>query len=193
MTSFQNLYVARLITNERPCFVCSKFTNVVLTLADNSNKDWFSICKVHLGDFNFCTKLGGVKEPKVVKKEHKGQPESDSVSDLVSTIGSAWKSWRSKGTTEEEKTEKKEEKTEEKKEEKEEEKEEEKKEKKEEGMVKESSPVQQQQPVRFILQKDYFYLRQREYSKKLKKKEANEKMKVLQFPEVPKDLPSLKK
>ncbi|CAO3703071.1 unnamed protein product [Rhizopus stolonifer] len=146
---------------------------------DNSNNDWFSVCKSHLADFNFCSKFGGPPKPKATKKENiKTTPESDSVSDLVSTIGSAWKSWRSKDTTEEGKKEEK--KEEEKKEEEKEE------EKKDEPVIVEEPTIQ---PVRFVLQKDYFYLRQREHAKKRQKKEASEKIKTLQFPEVPKQAP----
>ena len=94
--TLQNLYVARLTTQERPCFVCSKFTNVVLTSADNSNSDWFYTCKTHLGDTNFCSKLGGPKP--AIKQDHKKdnsldnrKPESDSVADLVSSIGHAFR------------------------------------------------------------------------------------------------------
>lgn len=185
----QNLYIARLTSQERPCFVCSKFTNVVLTLADNSNADWFYTCKSHLGDFNFCSKVGGtkIKSPELKKEVLVNRPvESDSVSDLVSSIGTAWKSWRGKDEKKPEDADKKEEK-------------EEKEDKKEEKIEKEqvahsppptiSSPASIQQPVRFILQKDYFYLRQREYMKKLQNKQASEKLKTLQFPEVPKNKP----
>ncbi|KAG2213945.1 hypothetical protein INT47_001214 [Mucor saturninus] len=187
----QNLYIARLTSQERPCFVCSKFTNVVLTLADNSNADWFYTCKSHLGDFNFCSKVGGTKtkSPELKKEVLVNRPvESDSVSDLVSSIGTAWKSWRGKDEKKPEDADKKEEK---------EEKKEEKAEKEQADLKKQdtpsppaiSSPVSPQLPVRFILQKDYFYLRQREYMKKLQSKQASEKLKTLQFPEVPKNKP----
>lgn len=179
----QNLYIARLTTQERPCFVCSKFTGVVLTLADNSNADWFYTCKSHLGDFNFCSKVGGTraKSPELKKEVLVNRPvESDSVVDLVSSIGTAWKSWRGKDEKKAEDADTKEESTE-KVEEKEVEKEAEKKQ--------DTPPSSPQQPVRFILQKDYFYLRQREYMKKLQNKQASEKLKTLQFPEVPKNKP----
>ncbi|GAA5810470.1 hypothetical protein MFLAVUS_003891 [Mucor flavus] len=186
----QNLYIARLTTQERPCFICNKFTGVVLTSADNSNADWFYICRSHLGDFNFCTKVGGpkVKSPIEAKKQVvKDRPvESDSVVELVSSIGSAWKSWRAPKKSEEDgKNDKKEE----------EEKKEEKEEKKEEPTsAPTSAPTSPttQQPIRFIIQKDYFYLRQREYQKKKQTKEATAKLKTLQFPEVPQTLPTLK-
>ncbi|KAG0175430.1 hypothetical protein DFQ28_000043 [Apophysomyces sp. BC1034] len=195
----QNLYVAKLTAQERPCFVCSKFTSVVLTSADNSNSDWFYVCRSHLGDCNFCSQLGQSKSPQAKRTQKSQQDmlqgqkvESDSVSDLVASIGSAWKSWR--GKTETDEKEKKEE--EEKKDNKQEKKEETtvaKKEKEEEqqtsaGTIEPSSPRPQQQ-VRFVLQRDYFYLRQREQTKKLQKKHATEKLKSIQFPEVPKGLP----
>lgn len=194
----QNLYIARLTTQERPCFVCSKFTSVVLTSADNSNADWFYICRAHLGDFNFCSKIGASSPKQAPKSPTKKEfladrpVESDSVVDLVSSIGSAWKSWR--GPKKEE--DKKEDKVEEKKEDKVKE--------KEEKMEKSTpttpittsppptSPTTSTQPVRFVIQRDYFYLRQREFLKKAQKKEANEKLKILKFPEVPKTMPTLK-
>lgn len=188
----QNLYIARLTTQERPCFVCSKFTSVVLTSADNSNADWFYICRAHLADFNFCSKLGGnnkpIKSPTAEQNKDKlaNRPvESDSVTELVSSIGSAWKSWRG-GDKKEDKDEKKDEKDEKKEEKKEEE------EAKTDAPSPPSTPSSPQQPVRFIIQRDYFYLRQREYLKKAQKKEATEKLKTLQFPEVPKNTPTLK-
>ncbi|CAO3609743.1 unnamed protein product [Mucor hiemalis] len=191
----QNLYVARLTTQERPCFVCSKFTSVVLTSADNSNADWFYICRAHLGNFNFCSKLGGkpVKSPTAEQKKDKlaNRPvESDSVTELVSSIGSAWKSWRGSDKKDEKKDDKDD--KDEKKEEKDEKKEEKKEEKDDSPSPPPSTPSSPQQPVRFIIQRDYFYLRQRECLKKTQKKEATEKLKTLQFPEVPKNMPTLK-
>lgn len=186
----KNLYVARPTTQERPCFVCSKFTSVVLTSADNSNADWFYVCRTHLGDFNFCSKLGGkpVKSPTAadMKKAEAlaNRPhESDSVSDLVSSIGSAWKSWRStkKPEDEKDKSEK-------------DDKQEEKDEKEATGNTPPpvtSTPNSPQQPVRFVIQRDYFYLRQREYVKKMQKKEAAAKLSTLSFPEVPNNIPTM--
>ncbi|KAI8977483.1 VPS4-associated protein 1 [Mycotypha africana] len=204
----QNLYVARLVTSERPCFVCNKFTHVVLTSADGSNADWFYTCKSHLGDFNFCSKIGGTSPKTTAKQQQEKKeaslanrpPESDSIVDLVSNIGSAWKSWRASSSKKSEAEEKE---KDDKKPENDNEKDNEKKEK---GTEKDdassttstvtkspaaspspsSSP---QQPVRFVIQRDYFFLRQREYMKKQQKKEASEKLKTLQFPEVPKTIP----
>ncbi|GAN09978.1 conserved hypothetical protein [Mucor ambiguus] len=202
----QNLYVARLVTQERPCFVCSKFTGVVLTSADNSNTDWFYVCRAHLGDFNFCSKLGGSPKPAQhaqVKKEQLANrpPESDSVVDLVSSIGSAWKSWRGSGKKSDEEDDNKK-----KDDGKDKEKDEAAEERKASSPSTPSSdtslppspaptsvPASPQQPVRFVIQRDYFYLRQREYMKKIQKKEASEKLKTLQFPEVPKTLPAMQK
>ncbi|KAI9480734.1 MAG: VPS4-associated protein 1 [Benjaminiella poitrasii] len=204
----QNLYIARLVTQERPCFVCSKFTGVVLTSADNSSADWFYICKSHLGDSNFCSKLGGSPKPNknVQQQEAKKEklanrpPESDSVVDLVSSIGSAIKSWSTKKPKDEDK-DKKEEEKDKKKEEKDEEKEKESSDEKSNNTDSNSpspstlntSTHSPQQPIRFVIQRDYFYLRQREYQKKIQKKEAAEKLKTLQFPEVPKVMPTLQK
>ncbi|KAI8980875.1 VPS4-associated protein 1 [Pilobolus umbonatus] len=192
-SSIQNLYIARLTTQDRPCFVCSKFTNVVLTSADNSNNDWFYVCKRHLSDHNFCSKLGGRPtrsdtEKKKDKYAHK-QPESDSVVELVSTIGNAWKSWRTKKTDDTKKDEEEKKDSKEEKKDTKEEKKEEKKEEEEEKVEGRHSAVDQ--PVRFVIQRDYFYLRQREFTKKKQKKEATERMKTLQFPEVPTKLPTL--
>lgn len=197
---FQNLYVARLVTQERPCFVCSKFTSVVLTSADNSNLDWFYVCRTHLGDRNFCTKLGGPpqsppksptsRKPKVEDRP----PESDSVADLVSSIGSALTSWRKKKPEEDEKKDSKEEKNDKKSDEnsekdtdKKDDKSDEKKDTPPPSVP--SSPTTPTQPIRFQLQRDYLYLRQREYARKVQKKEAGEKLKTIQFPEVPKEPP----
>jgi hypothetical protein len=193
----QNLYVAKPTTQERPCFICSKFTNIVLTSADNSNSDWFYTCRVHLGDFNFCSKLGqkSAKATPAPKKENLADrpPESDSVVELINGIGSAWKSWRGSKKDEDKKDDDKDKKEDtSKEEEKKQDKEEEEKEKEQEIKQEVAQPTVQQ-PVRFILQRDYFYVRQREFLKKQQKKQASEKLKTLQFPEVPKELPSLRK
>lgn len=194
----QNLYIAKLTTQDRPCFVCSKFTNVVLTSVDNSNTDWFYICRSHLGDFNFCSKIGGSPKPAKSTVDNKKEsyadrkPESDSVVELVSSIGSAWKSWRGGKKSDEKEEEKK--KDDEKKKEEEEE---------ENSSSETSTPTTTSapvspvstpdKPVRFVIQRDYFYLRQREYLKKIQKKEATEKLKTINFPEVPKNVPTLQK
>ncbi|KAI9145611.1 hypothetical protein BKA69DRAFT_1048623 [Paraphysoderma sedebokerense] len=49
---FQNLYTLRTSTKENSCWICSKFTPLILT--SSSDKDWFYICRVHLSDKNFC-------------------------------------------------------------------------------------------------------------------------------------------
>ncbi|KAI7903745.1 VPS4-associated protein 1 [Cokeromyces recurvatus] len=203
----QNLYIARLVTQERPCFVCNKFTGVVLTSADNSNADWFYICKSHLGDSNFCSKLGGSpkttrnsQQREIKKKELANRPpESDSVIELVSSIGSALKSWTTKKTKEEgnDKKEKEGKKEDEETKSDKADNDEEKSLNSSNSTIHSSSPKISnnlpQQPVRFVIQRDYFYLRQREYQKKIQKKEAAEKLKTLQFPEVPKAMPTLQK
>ncbi|KAF7728809.1 hypothetical protein EC973_005435 [Apophysomyces ossiformis] len=201
----QNLYVARLAAQERPCFVCSKFTSVVLTSADNSNSDWFYICRSHLGDANFCSQFGRPNSPQAKRSTARPQQElskdqkreSDSMSDLMASIGSAWKSWRGKSETDDK--EKKEENGEDKKKEggeeankKESEQPKNRSEAEEQRAsteIVESPVVRPQQAPRFILHRDYFYLRQREQLKKIQKKEAAEKLGSIQFPEVPKNRP----
>lgn len=195
----KNLYIARLTAQERPCFVCSKFTSVVLTSADNSNDDWFYTCRTHLGDFNFCSRVNDPssspkptqkQKPTTVESLKDRKPESDSVVDLVSSIGSAFKSWRSSSNNkEDDKKEKEKEKKEDNKEG-DEKKENEKREEIE--TVTTTSESQKQQQPRFILQRDYFFLRQREYIKKLQKKHAEQTLKTLEFPSVPKGKPSPK-
>ncbi|CEP10530.1 hypothetical protein [Parasitella parasitica] len=216
----QNLYVARLVTQERPCFVCGKFTSVVLTSADNSNADWFYVCRSHLGDFNFCSKLGGSPKPVQTKARKELQanrppPESDSIVDLVSNIGSAWKSWRQGSNNTSNKSQdddndegKKKEHDNNNNNKDQDEKSKEDEDNKQSSPTPSGSsnsntpssplssaspalPLQQQQPVRFVIQRDYFYLRQREYKNKIDKKEASEKLKTLHFPEVPKSKPTI--
>ncbi|KAI7865535.1 VPS4-associated protein 1 [Spinellus fusiger] len=190
---FQNLYSARLTTQERPCFVCSKFINVVLISADNSNDDWFYVCRSHLGDTHFCTKLGGkpVQPQSPLTKKHTledRKPEGDTVSDLVESISTAWKSWRDtkkespQDTAEKNTAEKNTKDTAE-------------KDTKDTAETREPSPTaspkektstpEKDVPIRFVLQKDYFYLRQREYTKKKQKQKAEEAFKALSFPKVP--------
>ncbi|KAI9495718.1 VPS4-associated protein 1 [Zychaea mexicana] len=206
----QNLYIARLTTNERPCYICSKFTAVVLTLADNSNLDWFYICRSHLGDTNFCTRVGGSSgtksapsSPRAKKRFEDRPPESDSVSDLVASIGSAWNSWRKKPSQDDDDKTSKDKKDGEdgdkrksddgdKKDAKEKQDNEDKQkgeDHKDDKTEEPTTPKSPQQPVRFVLNRDYFYMRQREYTRKIQKKEATDKLKDLEFPEVPKTQP----
>ncbi|KAI8082790.1 VPS4-associated protein 1 [Halteromyces radiatus] len=203
MTSkIQNLYIARLTKQERPCFVCNKFTLVVLTSADNSNSDWFYTCRSHLGDFNFCSKVGGSPKPKATlppqtsNSSLKDRPvESDSVVDLVSSIGSALTSWRKKPDDEKNKDKDKN-----KKDDKDDDNGNDNSNDNKEDVSSSASATpppastspQPQAPPKFILQRDYFYLRQREHTKKQQKKEAEERLKTLQFPSVPKTIPSPK-
>ncbi|KAI8388472.1 VPS4-associated protein 1 [Radiomyces spectabilis] len=203
--TLKNLYIARLTTQDRPCFVCSKFTAVVLTSADNSNTDWFYTCRTHLADSNFCTKVGssprlstkgtaqGKKEP---YKDR--EPESDSVMDLVSSIGSAWKSWRTKKPDDDKDKDKKEKEAKDdsgKETDKSESKREKSQDPPETGASSPTSesgaltPSKPTEPPKFVLHRDYFYLRQREHMKKQQKREASDKLKNLQFPEVPKTPP----
>ncbi|CAO3591765.1 unnamed protein product [Absidia cylindrospora] len=205
-TRLQNLYIARLTTQERPCFVCSKFTTVVLTLADNSNNDWFYTCQSHLGDFNFCSKIGGASPKPTTPStsprtsDLKDRPvESDSVVDLVSSIGSALTSWRKKPDDKDKDKEDKDDKEDKEKDTKKKEKDDDNNNKGKDdddtasssssSTSRPSSPPlttspQPLAPPKFILQRDYFYLRQREYMKKQQKKEADEKLKTLQFPKI---------
>lgn len=192
-----NLYIAKLAAQERPCFVCNKFTQVVLTTADNSNADWFYICRSHLGDTHFCTKTGGSSSPtpkSPTKKKFKDdQPpvESDSVSDLVASIGSAWNAWRKKDKKEDQEkdNDKKDDKDDDKKDDKDDKKQDEKDTSTPTTPTFATSPSPPPQPIRFILQRDYYYLRQREMTRRAEKKRAGEALKSLQFPQVPKERP----
>ncbi|ORX47681.1 hypothetical protein DM01DRAFT_1135670 [Hesseltinella vesiculosa] len=195
MPALQNLYIARLTSQDRPCFVCSKFTMVVLSSANKSNDDWFYVCRTHLGDINFCSKIGGPpgtkSKPTVSKSsavvDTEREPESDSVYDLVSSIGSAFTTWRNKGKDDGKKESKD---GDEDKEDKKDSKKDSKKESKEDKDATNSpasspSPSKPADPPRFILQRDYFYMRQREQHMKQQKKEAADRLKTLDFPKTP--------
>ena len=190
-----NLYIAKLAAQERPCFVCSKFTQVVLTTADNSNADWFYICRSHLGDTHFCTKTGGSSSPtpksptrKKFNKDDQAPVESDSVSDLVASIGSAWNAWRNKDKNDQDNKDQDKEKDNDNKDEDNDKKQDEK-EPSTPTTPTFTTPSPPPQPIRFILQRDYYYLRQREMTRRAEKKRAGEALRTLQFPEVPKDRP----
>lgn len=193
-----NLHIAKLAAQERPCFVCNKFTQVVLTTADNSNADWFYICRSHLGDTHFCTKTGGSSSPtpksptKKKFKDDQSPVESDSVSDLVASIGSAWNAWRKKDKKEDQEkdNDKKDEKDDDKKDDKDDDKKQDEKDTSTPTTPTFATPPSPPpQPIRFILQRDYYYLRQREMTRRAEKKRAGEALKSLQFPQVPKERP----
>lgn len=188
----KNQYILRATTSERPCFVCSKFSSVVLTSADNSNEDWFYVCKTHLNDANFCSRNGGVSprpaspaspKPPVVKNAD-AKPESNSVSDLLSGIGSGiWNTWKGNTKSEDEQAK---------------EKDKQKDDSKKTTSAQQDSPTPppaastpplKPSPVTYMLHRDFYYLREREAQKRRAKKESAARLQNMQFPEVPKTMP----
>ncbi|RUS23590.1 VPS4-associated protein 1 [Jimgerdemannia flammicorona] len=201
----QNAYTLRISQQERSCFVCNKFTTAVLT-TDSQPPDWFYICRPHLDDQGFCTATGGLPDqprPSLDaakrKKEYSpdAKPESNSVVELVSGLGSGiWGSITGAAKKEEEKKEegKKEE----------DEKDREEKTKPERSKSPVPSPTASKSPLpaastsaariasaprKYILHRDIFYLRAREFIKKQEKKRASEILQGLSFPAVPKTIP----
>ncbi|KAH8551957.1 VPS4-associated protein 1 [Umbelopsis sp. PMI_123] len=192
----KNHYILRATTTERPCFVCSKFSSVVLTSADNSNEDWFYICKSHLNDSNFCSRHGGSSprpaspaaspSKKPVIKDADAKPESNSVSDLISGIGTGiWNTWKGNPKSDDEQAK---------------EKDKQKEESKTINSTKQDSPTPpppaasttpppKPTPVTYILHRDFYYLREREAQKRKAKKDASARLQNMQFPEVPKTIP----
>ncbi|KAG2178559.1 hypothetical protein INT44_001712 [Umbelopsis vinacea] len=184
----KNQYIVRATASERPCFVCSKFSSVVLTSADNSNEDWFYVCKSHLNDANFCSRNGGASprpaspaSPKPpVAKNVDAKPESNSVSDLISGIGTGiWNTWKGKSDDEKAKEKDKDDES-----------------KKAATSAQSptpppaaSTPPLKPSPVTYILHRDFYYLREREVQKRKAKKDAAARLQNMQFPEVPKTIP----
>jgi AAA-ATPase Vps4-associated protein 1 len=185
----KNQYILRATASERPCFVCSKFSSVVLTSADNSNEDWFYVCKSHLNDANFCSRNGGSSprpispaSPKPpVAKNVDVKPESNSVSDLLSGIGTGiWNTWKGNTKSDDEPAKGKEEDS-----------------KKTTSALSNSptpppaasTPPLKPSPVTYILHRDFYYLREREVQKRKAKKDAAARLHTMQFPEVPKTMP----
>lgn len=195
LQQMKNQYILRATATDRPCFVCSKFSSAVLTSADNSNQDWFYVCKSHLTDANFCSVHGGQSPrpaspaaPKTpIDKGSKATPESNSVSDLIAGIGTGiWNSWKGSPKPDEEQGKEKD------------------KQKKDDKKANNNSPAAsptppptistpppKSSPTTYILHRDFYYLREREVQKRrMKKEEATAKVQQMQFPEVPKTIPS---
>lgn len=111
---------------------------------------------------------------------------------MVASIGSAWNAWRKKDKKEDQ------EKDNDKKDDKDDDKKDQKGDDKKQDEKDTSTPTTPTfatppspppQPIRFILQRDYYYLRQREMARRAEKKRAGEALKSLQFPQVPKERP----
>ncbi|KAG2171293.1 hypothetical protein INT43_002915 [Umbelopsis isabellina] len=186
----KNHYVLKATAADRPCFVCSKFTTAVLTCSDNSNDDWFYVCKTHLTDSHFCTIIGGSSprpsspavSPKPKPKTTDTKAESNSVSDLLTGIGTGiWNTWKGSPKADDKDDSK--------------EKDDKSKERAEAAApnppVTPSPPPNQPKATAatYVLHRDFYYLREREVQKRRQKKEAAAKLHTMQFPEVPKTLP----
>ncbi|GAB5590378.1 hypothetical protein Unana1_05278 [Umbelopsis nana] len=191
----KNQYILKATAADRPCFVCSKFSSAVLTSADNSNEDWFYVCKSHLTDANFCSVNGGQasrtaspattapKQP--IVKDSDAKPESNSVSDLLTGIGSGiWNSWKGNTKSDQEPNKEKDKSKDENK-------------KATESPVSSpssppsttSTPPPKPKPATYILHRDFYYLREREVQKRRMKKDTAARFQNILFPEVPKTVP----
>jgi hypothetical protein len=53
------LYDKRIANKDSICFICSKFTNVVL----RNDQDWFYCCDGHISDSSFCKPIYPTIEP----------------------------------------------------------------------------------------------------------------------------------
>jgi hypothetical protein len=174
----KNHYVLKATAADRPCFVCSKFTTAVLTSSDNSNDDWFYVCKSHLTDTHFCTIMGGGTSPKPLSPAVSPKPkakatdakaESNSVSDLLTGIGTGiWNSWKGSPKSEDKDDSKgKDDKS------------------KERDEVAQNPPATPSPPPNQPRSSPATYILQ----KRRQKKEAAAKLHTMKFPEVPKTLP----
>jgi hypothetical protein len=61
-------YDKRLASKDSICFICCKFTNVVL----RNDQDWFYCCEGHISDSSFCKPIYSTIEPsKPLENEQK--------------------------------------------------------------------------------------------------------------------------
>ncbi|KAJ2451745.1 hypothetical protein EV183_003402 [Coemansia sp. RSA 2336] len=51
-----NCYVQRTAAKEGLCFICSKFTSSLLLTEHDTPRDWFYVCAPHLDSPSFCSK-----------------------------------------------------------------------------------------------------------------------------------------
>jgi len=75
---FHNEYIFRCAQNkEGPCFVCYKPTNFFLHTTKEP-KDWFYVCKGHINDTSFCTRIISEEEKQArMEAEQKWQKERE--------------------------------------------------------------------------------------------------------------------
>ncbi|GAO48466.1 DUF1742-domain-containing protein [Saitoella complicata NRRL Y-17804] len=70
---FTNLYHKRTAANDKPCFICKKFTTTVLITPDQS--DFFYACNSHLSDTGFATPV--VDKEAEAKKAREAEIEKE--------------------------------------------------------------------------------------------------------------------
>ncbi|KAJ2850103.1 hypothetical protein IWW36_002158 [Coemansia brasiliensis] len=51
-----NCYIQRTAAKEGLCFICNKFTSSLLMTEHDTPRDWFYVCISHLDSQNFCSK-----------------------------------------------------------------------------------------------------------------------------------------
>jgi hypothetical protein len=110
------------------------------------------------------------------------KPESNSVSDLLSGIGSGiWNTWKGNTKSDDEQAKDKQ-----------------KDDSKKTTSAQQDSPTPppaastpplKPSPVTYMLHRDFYYLREREVQKRRAKKESAARLQNMQFPEVPKTMP----
>ncbi|KAM3583552.1 hypothetical protein VKS41_004461 [Umbelopsis sp. WA50703] len=125
--------------------------------------------------------LSPAVSPKPKAKATAAKAESNSVSDLLTGIGTGiWNSWKGSPKSEDKDDSKgKDDKS------------------KERDEVAQNPPATpspppnqpRSSPATYILHRDFYYLREREVQKRRQKKEAAAKLHTMKFPEVPKTLP----
>jgi AAA-ATPase Vps4-associated protein 1 len=206
--TLQNSYTVRIATQERPCFVCNKFTTTVLTSEDGAS-DWFYVCMPHLADTSFCRVVGlpaqAPPSPKSSKNKNDkaktdNPAENNSVTSFVSSVSSVasglWNTIASK--KDEEEPNALEEKKGDKKQDNDNDNDANTDKAKKPNTLPGSfsalpagapSPVITPTKPKYILHRDIFYLREATFKKKQQKKQAAERLMNLEFPAVPKTAP----
>ncbi|CAG8476568.1 8580_t:CDS:2 [Dentiscutata erythropus] len=179
----KNLYTHRTATTERPCFVCNKYTNAVLT-TDNG-LDWFYTCTSHLDDRGFATAFPEPEKIPPTPPKSKEKKEPTKKEKNADKTAKDEKDSKDSTKTKDEKDEKdKDEKNKDEKDKDEKNKDEKSKDKKETNKKQPPPIPSPPKPKQYILHRDIFYLRESNLNKKRREKKVQNLLE--QLPSVPK-------
>ncbi|KAI9474643.1 hypothetical protein BX667DRAFT_516044 [Coemansia mojavensis] len=161
-----NCYVQRTAAKEGLCFICNKFTSSLLLTEHDTPRDWFYVCAPHLDSPSFCSKQieasnDAAGPPKQNQVESLDNDKASTAAPAEAADGDNNKSSKNESTaaSDSESTH---------------------------TPAASTSPAVVQKP-RYVLNSNYFYLRQRPFIQRLEQQRTEQL--VRQLPNVPRHQP----